>query len=253
MGPYASGLPGFGGPFGPNVYPRPGYAGPGFAGGDYGIPRRPILRPIPPRLPASPVPPTPSTPPSSQTDDSIESSSSSYVLETPHEHPVYIDVSPSLIPTTEDLDSDSHLQQLPPQAPPKDYSETVPVEILQPMDHAQIMAQAQGEQQNEIGGYLHDLSRVLDHNKQTQHQELRTLHEDIGRIRDQLVRGRTPVSVVQPLVMDNTLIGLPVTASQMVPVLVDAPVPVEQQPAAAVMNISEKSDYGSPIEPQTGQ
>ncbi|KAJ9092318.1 hypothetical protein QFC19_008752 [Naganishia cerealis] len=39
MGPFMHGvkpgLPGFGGPFGPNVYPRPGYMPPGAAGGNY--------------------------------------------------------------------------------------------------------------------------------------------------------------------------------------------------------------------------
>ncbi len=177
---------------------------PGFQGGAYGLPRRPIIPPPPaPRRPGAPAPLTPT-----ETDESTETESS-YLTTTP---------------TTAAYEHE-HLAH----GPPADIAPTAS-QIVPPKDSRQdTLQQAQGQQQNEISRYLNDLSTVLDNNRQNQQNELHTLHEDIGRIRDQLNR---PAAVVQmPLPTDM------VTEEHV----------VGEQPSAAVINISEKSDYGSPV------
>lgn len=70
------------------------------------------------------------------------------------------------------------------------------------MDKAQALAEAQGQQSNEISRYLHELGEVMDSNRKDHYNELLTLHEDIGRIRDQLSRPppnpQTEVKIIAP-------------------------------------------------------
>ena len=205
LGPFMSGVgpgvPGFGGPFGPNVYPRPGYMPPGAAGGNYGIPRRPFFPPQPPRAGSPGV-------------SSTRGYTNSYYSHSdPGSH------------QTEDLqEAVNHLDQTQHEA----------------IDKAQALAEAQGLQANEIGRYLHEFGSVMDRNRAEQMKELLALHEDIGRIRDQLNHPPPPLPAKSPP-------RLAAPPSPAVQVTVNEEKQSHQMPAA-VMNISEQSEQGgSPI------
>ncbi|GHJ85207.1 hypothetical protein NliqN6_1609 [Naganishia liquefaciens] len=204
MGPFMSGVgpgvPGFGGPFGPSVYPRPGYMPPGAAGGGYGIPRRPFFPSRPPRAGSEGI-------------SSTRGYTDSYSHSDPGSH------------QTEDLEEAvNHLNQSQHEA----------------IDKAEALAEAQGLQANEISRYLHELGSVMDNNRVEQMKELMTLHEDIGRIRDQLNHPPPPLPPKSPP-------ELAVPASPAVQVTVNNEKPPQQMPAA-VMNITEQSEHGeSPV------
>jgi hypothetical protein len=215
MGPYMTGMgpgmPGFGGPFGPNVFPRPGYMPPGAAGGNYGLPRRPFFPPRPPRGGSPDL-----------------SSTRGYT----NSHYSYSD--PGSHQTEQDLqEAVNHLDQVQHEA----------------IDKAEALAEAQGQQSNEIGRYLHQLGSVMDQNRADQMRELMTLHEDIGRIRDQLnhppppVPPKTPVVLAEPPQSPAVQVTVNTAPSEKA-----KPTPSPQPMPAAVMNITEHSDYGeSPV------
>jgi hypothetical protein len=201
MGPFMSGMgpgmPGFGGPFGPNIYPRPAYMPPGAAGGNYGLPRRPFFPARPPRAGS----------PSATSTRGYTNSHYSYSDPGSHQ--------------TEDLqEAVNHLDQVQHEA----------------IDKADALAEAQGLQANEIGRYLHELGTVMDSNRVEQMRELMTLHEDIGRIRDQLNHPPPALPAKSPP-------RLVVPPSPAVQVTVNNEKPTQQMPAA-VMNITEHSESG---------
>jgi hypothetical protein len=114
---------------------------------------------------------------------------------------------------------------------------------------AEALAEAQGQQSNEIGRYLHELGTVMDQNRADQMRELVTLHEDIGRIRDQLnhppppLPPKTPVKVVAPPQSPTLQVTVNTATSEKA-----KPTHSPQQMPAAVMNISEQSEHGeSPV------
>lgn len=124
------------------------------------------------------------------------------------------------------------------------------------IDKADALAEAQGQQQNEISRYLHELGEVMDADRKNHFSELLTLHEDIGRIRDDLAKGpgQTEVRIIPPepappvppkaasvIGKAPTVVPPPAPAAH-----VEVNVPAPQPPVAAVMSISEHSDGASP-------
>lgn len=218
MGPFMNGvgpgLPGFGGPFGPNVFPRPGYMGPGAAGGNYGIPRRQFFPPRPPRV-------------GSPTISSSRPYTSSY----------YSHSDPGSHHTDQELhDAVNHLDQSQHEANEK----------------AEALAEAQGLQTNEIGRYLHQLGSVMDKNRAEQLNELATLHDDIGRIRDALNHPPPPLPAKSPTraVVPEAPVQVTVNTEPTRPVLSRPPSmhPTPQPMQTAVMDIMEHSESGeSPV------
>lgn len=97
------------------------------------------------------------------------------------------------------------------------------------------LVRAQGEQQNEIGRYLSDLGSAMDAGREEQRKELETLHEDIGRIRDQLNNPTRPSSMVKELPAIPTVVPVAAESTTATP-----------GPQMATMNISEHS-HDSPI------
>lgn len=217
MGPFVNGvgpgLPGFGGPFGPNTFPRPGYMGPGAAGGNYGIPRRPFFPPRPPRV-------------GSPTISSSRPYTSSY----------YSHSDPGSHHTDQELhDAVHHLDQSQHEANEK----------------AEALAEAQGLQTNEIGRYLHQLGSVMDKNRAEQLRELATLHDDIGRIRDVLNHPPPPLPAKSPtrVIVPEPPIQVTVNADPTRPVLSRPPsMHPTPQMQTAIMDITEHSESGeSPV------
>lgn len=134
------------------------------------------------------------------------------------------------------------------------------------IDKAQALAEAQGQQTNEIGRYLHELGEVMDSNRKDHYNELLTLHEDIGKIRDQIAQGglhaQTEVKIIAPPEeappkLPPKTTPVPVQASQVPDILTPAPPPAQtsvsvnvpvQAPPAAIMSVHEHSeDGGSPV------
>lgn len=130
------------------------------------------------------------------------------------------------------------------------------------IDKADALAEAQGQQQNEISRYLHELGEVMDADRKNHFSELLTLHEDIGRIRDDLSKGpgQTEVRVIPPEPappVPPKAISVTGKAPTAVPPPAPTPAPAPaahvevnvappQPPLAAVMSISEHSDGASP-------
>ncbi|KAJ9125672.1 hypothetical protein QFC22_000634 [Naganishia vaughanmartiniae] len=218
MGPFMNGvgpgLPGFGGPFGPNVFPRPGYMPPGAAGGNYGIPRRQFFPPRPPRV------------------DSPTISSSR-----PYTSSYYSHSDPGSHHTDQELhDAVHHLDQTQHEANEK----------------AEALAEAQGLQTNEIGRYLHQLGSVMDKNRAEQLRELATLHDDIGRIRDVLNHPPPPLPAKSPtrIIVPEPPVQVTVNTESTIPGASRPPSmhPTPQQMQTAVMDITEHSESGeSPV------
>lgn len=116
------------------------------------------------------------------------------------------------------------------------------------------LVRAQGEQQNEIGRYLNDMASAMDAGREAQRKELETLHDDIGRIRDQLASPRptvakdlsaTPVVIAAPSVAGDVPTAVAITPQV-------SAAPARAPPQMATMTISEHS-HDSPIEPMKGE
>lgn len=134
----------------------------------------------------------------------------------------------------------------------------------QAIDKAQALAVAQGQQANEIGRYLHELGEVMDSNRKDHYNELLTLHEDIGKIRDQIAEGglnaKTEVKIIPPPeeaapVPPPKNATIPVTVTRIPEILTPAQPPAQtsvsvnipaQAPPAAIMSVHEHSDHDSP-------
>ena len=123
-------------------------------------------------------------------------------------------------------------------------------------------------QQNEISRYLHEIGDAMNAESKDHYNELKTLHEDIGRIRDQLSNPQTQVKIIAPetgpvpppktplpsavpAVTTTTSVLVPpetqASASQLpVQTSVSVNVPPQGLPAA-VMTLSEHSNEASPV------
>jgi hypothetical protein len=123
-------------------------------------------------------------------------------------------------------------------------------------------------QQNEISRYLHEIGDAMNAESKDHYNELKTLHEDIGRIRDQLSNPQTQVKVIAPETgpvpppktpVPSTVPVITTTTSVPVPPETQAPIaqlPVQtsvsvnvppQSIPAAVMTLSEHSNQASPV------
>lgn len=202
------------------MIPRPGYAPPGAAGGDYGLRRRPFFGP------GRPPPDDGSTDASYSEDEYSEHSS--YPSATVNEPSL---VTPQDSPRAPSLAA-SALNKLPVSAGTED-----------------ALARAQGEQQNEIGRYLTDMATAMDAGREAQRKELETLHDDIGRIRDQLATPRSTTAKDLPAT-PVTVAAAPQVAAEAPSVKASPAGPAAitpAQPQMATMTISEHS-HDSPTE-----
>ncbi len=113
---------------------------------------------------------------------------------------------------------------------------------------AAALAEAQGNQQNEIGRYLHSMGELMDNENKRHHDELKTLHDDIGRIRDQMARGVAPQLVSEEIQVQSQPPPVPAKTAAASATLAGL-TGVKRRPATtvgdAVMDISERSDSDS--------
>jgi hypothetical protein len=135
----------------------------------------------------------------------------------------------------------------------------------QAIDRNQALAEAQGQQNNDIGRYLNQLGEAMDSNEKDRFNELMSLHEDIGKIREQIAQGNNqpqtdiniigPAEVVAPILPEETVpvnivplpsIVTPAPTSKPAKASVSVNIPM-QTPPAAVMTVSEHSEQASPV------
>lgn len=205
--------PGLGGVYGPNTNPhlrRPGMFPPGIPGahGDYGLPAAARYNNTGPSRPGQPMPGalTPDTGLGNSTSESSSSVSS------------VTDTTPSA--TTQEIVTPA--TAVTPLVPPIIH-EAPAVQFEEPLTHththttttvstddtlrramaqATTMAQASGEQQNEMSRYLHGLNDLLERNKSSTDRELAQILGDLAGLRDEL----KPKHVMGRVLPDGTVV-----------------------------------------------
>jgi hypothetical protein len=187
MGPFMPGLrPAFGGPMGPPIAPhlrRPGFFPPGVPGasGDYGLPTASRYNVGPSR---GRPPPGALTPDTGLGNTTSESSTS-----------------PSTTPTATSI-----VTPLPTHPPiePHVVSDSANTDdtLRRALDNTQTIAQASGEQQNEMSRYLHGLSDQITRNRDATDRELSQILGELARMRTEL----KPKHVMARVLPDGTVV-----------------------------------------------
>ena len=201
--------PGLGGVYGPNLNPhlrRPGMFPPGVPGasGDYGLPAAARYNNTGPTRPGQPMPGA-LTPDTGLGNTTSESSSASSVTETSSSATSQQLVTPStaapaLVPIPEPV-----VQFEEPVTHTHTHTTTTVSTddtLRRAMDQATTMAQASGEQQNEMSRYLHGLNDQLERNQSTTDRELAQILGDLNMLREEL----KPKHIMGRVLPDGTVV-----------------------------------------------
>ena len=193
--------PGLGGVYGPNAAPhmrRPGFFPPGVPGasGDYGLPAAARYNNTGPSRPGQPAPGmlTPDTGLGDTTSSSSSATSDTTPSATTQEIVTPVTAAPPLVPIVADPEPAVHTHT----------TTTVSTDdtLRRAMDQAATMAQASGEQQNEMSRYLHGLNDQIALNQNATERELSQILGDLGMLREEL----KPKHVMARVLPDGTVV-----------------------------------------------